>query len=545
MKNYIEFVKRESGGRISATLVIMTITAGIANGLAVATAIIAAGTLKEGELHFRTFLLFCSLMALFCLSKRYSMNESIKIVEESMKRVRFRILKKLRTSNLLNLESIDKGIFFSALASDASTISQSTSMAINAVSSTVMLIFIIIYIAFMSLKALFITIAIITFMVLMYLSNEKKVAAAFEESVKCENRFMDNLRGLLDGFKELKLNRKKYIDFDKSELSPVIDASKQHRIDAGLRLNVTILLAQTFLLISIGGLLFILPQIDQSQIPLIPRLIALIIFSATPISDFAMAIPAVSKAEASINNIHTLEALIDIGQSRVEQLCEEQPIKELKWDKIVLDKVFFQFPERDNSRPFSIGPIDVEFHKGEIVFIIGGNGSGKSTFLKVLTSLYAPTSGRILLDDTEVTPYNKASYRNLFSAIFTDYYLFKRLLGIDYPDNELISYLLDKMELSHKTSIENGVITSLDLSTGQKKRLALIISILEDKPIMIFDEWAADQDPTFRKFFYDVLLQELKAKGKTIIAVTHDDRYFYAADKIYKMEYGKFIPFEL
>lgn len=76
------------------------------------------------------------------------------------------------------------------------------------------------------------------------------------------------------------------------------------------------------------------------------------------------------------------------------------------------------------------------------------------------------------------------------------------------------------------------------MSTGQKKRLAYIASVLEDKQIYVFDEWAADQDPEFRKYFYEVLLQDLKQKGKTIIAVSHDDRYFSAADKVIKLEYG-------
>ena len=524
-------------------MVLMTVTAGIANGLAVATAIHAAGNLKEDSLHFSTFLLFSSLMALFWYCKRYSMNESTKIVEDVVRIIRLRILDKCKTSNFLSLESIDKGIFYSALATDASTISQSTSMAINAVSSTVMLVFIVLYIGVMSIKALAISVAIISLMVLLYLANEKRIAASLQKSASCENNFMDNLGGLLNGFKELKMNRRKYQDFSKKELHSVIDSSTDLRIDAGLRLNITILLSQTFLLLSIGGILFLLPHIDKSEIPIIPKLIALIIFSASPISDFAMAIPAVSRAEAAINNIHTLENLIDRGQSQSEQICEEQPIEELPWDKIFLDKIFFQFPAGKNGRAFSIGPLDLELHKGEITFIVGGNGSGKSTFLKVLTSLYSPTNGHILLDKDPITPYNKASYRNLFSTIFTDYYLFKRLIGIEQPDNELIRSLLTQMELVDKTSIQDGEITNLDLSTGQKKRLTLIVSVLEDKPIMLFDEWAADQDPVFRKFFYDVLLPELKNKGKTIIAVTHDDRYFYAADRIYKMEYGQFVPY--
>ena len=542
MKNYFEFVKKEAGP-LNKTMVLMTAVAGIANGLAVATAIHTAGKLQPGSLHFQEFFLFSSLLALFWFCKRYSMNESTKMVEEVVRLLRLRILGKLKTTELLGLEAIDKGIFYSTLTTDTSTISLSTTLAVNAVSSMVMLTFIIVYIGIISTKALFISVGIVTVIVFFYLRNEKEISSSLKKSADCENTFMDNLGGLLNGFKELKMNRRKYQDFSKEELKTVIDNSTELRRDAGLRLNVTILLSQCFILLSITGILFLLPQVDKSQIPLIPKLIAIVIFSAGPIGDFAMAIPAISRAEAAVNNIRTLEGLIDLGQSRIERISDEQPIEELPWSRISLDEIFFQFPVKENGRPFHIGPMQLEFHKGEITFIVGGNGSGKSTFLKVMTSLYPQSSGRIFLDDTEITPYNKASYRNIFSTIFSDYYLFRRLIGIDQPDNELVRTLLSQMELADKTSIENGVITNRDLSTGQKKRLTLITSVLEDKPVMVFDEWAADQDPVFRKFFYDVLLPELKAKGKTIIAVTHDDRYFYAADRIYKMEYGTCVPY--
>lgn len=543
MKNYFEFVKAEAG-HFNKTMALMTVIAGIANGLAVATAIHAAGKLKPGSLHFREFLLFTSLMALFWYCKRYSMNESTRLVEEVVRIIRHRILAKLKSTDLLGMEGIDKGIFYSSLAMDANTISASTTLAVNAISSAIMLVFIIIYIGVMSFKALLISVGIVGFMVLLYLRNEKEIASALQKSASCENSFMDNLGGLLNGFKELKMNRRKYEDFSEEELSKVIDGSTEQRIKAGLKLNVTILLSQSFLLISIGCILFILPQLDKSEIPIIPKLIAFLIFTAGPISDFAIAIPAMSRAEAAINNIRTLEGLIDQGQSRNELICDQQEIVELDWNKIILKDVFFQFPQKENGKPFSIGPMHLEFHKGEITFIVGGNGSGKSTFLKVLASLYPLSSGHILLDDNEITPYNKASYRNIFSVIFTDYYLFRRLIGIDQPDSELVSTLLSQMELIDKTSIEDGVITNRDLSTGQKKRLSLITSVLENKQVIIFDEWAADQDPVFRKYFYNVLLPELKAQGKTIIAVTHDDNYFYASDRIYKMEYGRCVRYD-
>ena len=87
-------------------------------------------------------------------------------------------------------------------------------------------------------------------------------------------------------------------------------------------------------------------------------------------------------------------------------------------------------------------------------------------------------------------------------------------------------------------SYADGRFSTLDLSTGQRKRLAMVAALLDDKPIYIFDEWAADQDPGFRRYFYEGLLGELKARGKTVLAVTHDDRYFGVADRVVKRGEG-------
>jgi putative pyoverdin transport system ATP-binding/permease protein len=92
------------------------------------------------------------------------------------------------------------------------------------------------------------------------------------------------------------------------------------------------------------------------------------------------------------------------------------------------------------------------------------------------------------------------------------------------------------MELEQKTGIVGRTFSDVNLSTGQRKRLAMIALVLERRPICIFDEWAADQDVHFRQKFYQVILPWLKSQGKTVIAVTHDERYFDAADQRIHLE---------
>jgi putative pyoverdin transport system ATP-binding/permease protein len=189
---------------------------------------------------------------------------------------------------------------------------------------------------------------------------------------------------------------------------------------------------------------------------------------------------------------------------------------------------------------FALGPVDLAFSPGELVFLIGGNGSGKTTLAKVIVGLYAPENGHILLDGVEVDEARRDRYRQLFSVVFSDFYLFDSLLGIRLERlDQAAQALLEALQLSHKVTIDQGVFSTLDLSQGQRKRLALLVAYLEDRPFYLFDEWAADQDPLFKDVFYRRLLPALKAKGKTVVVITHDDRYFHLADRLIKLESGQ------
>lgn len=183
----------------------------------------------------------------------------------------------------------------------------------------------------------------------------------------------------------------------------------------------------------------------------------------------------------------------------------------------------------------------MEFKPGEIVFIVGGNGSGKSTLIKLILGLYTPNRGKILFNGIPVTDNNREWYRQQFSAVFYDFYLFERLLGVETPSQTEIQNYLQLLELEHKVTVTDGMLSTTNLSQGQRKRLALLTAYLEDRPIYVFDEWASDQDPVFKKVFYQKLLPELKLKGKTIIAVSHDDRYFNECNRLIKLDYGRIV----
>lgn len=208
---------------------------------------------------------------------------------------------------------------------------------------------------------------------------------------------------------------------------------------------------------------------------------------------------------------------------------------------IELRGVQFAYP----GGQFSVGgrgAIDLRVRRGDVVFVVGGNGSGKSTLLKLLLGLYRPAHGAVLLDGRPITAANRREYRELFAGVFADFCLFERLYGI--PDLEQkrpeIARLMQLLQIEQKVAIADGRFSTRDLSTGQRKRLALLASLLEERAVYVFDEWTADQDPDFRRTFYDTILpQELKAAGRTVVAITHDDRFWKKADWRIHLDFGQ------
>ncbi len=159
----------------------------------------------------------------------------------------------------------------------------------------------------------------------------------------------------------------------------------------------------------------------------------------------------------------------------------------------------------------------------------------------LLTGLYQPQSGEILLDGKPVSGEQPEDYRKLFSAVFTDVWLFDQLLGPEgKPANpQLVEKRLAQLKMAHKLELSNGRIVNLKLSKGQKKRVALLLALAEERDIILLDEWAADQDPHFRREFYQVLLPLMQEMGKTIFAISHDDHYFIHADRLLEMRNGQ------
>jgi putative ATP-binding cassette transporter len=259
-----------------------------------------------------------------------------------------------------------------------------------------------------------------------------------------------------------------------------------------------------------------------------------------PMEALLLAIPNVNRARVALERIRSGIGTALDREAHAADVAEAPSGPRRVFHSLELRELRHSYRRETEDGSFQLGPINAVLGPGEVVFLIGGNGSGKTTLAKLLVGLYAPEGGSILLDGVPVTDATREDYRQCFSAVFSDFFLFERLIGLRRPelDTEARSWLIE-LGLDHKVKVQDGKLSTTELSQGQRKRLALLVAYLEDRPLYLFDEWAADQDPLYKEVFYKRLLPELKARGKTVVAVTHDDRYFYLADRCIKLDFGR------
>lgn len=344
-----------------------------------------------------------------------------------------------------------------------------------------------------------------------------------------------HFRTLTEGIKEIKLNRARRTRFIDSDLALTIERVRRLNLAAMRNYLAADGWAQLVFFLVMGVMLFALPNLSDIPVESLTGFAFVGLYAMAPIWGFLNAMPTFQRGSAALARFEETGLSLTSTEDTVPT-----PPRSLGGAAIELRGVTFEYEaSADGSAGFVLGPVHVSLAPGELVFIIGGNGSGKSTFVKLLTGLYAPDSGEITLNGAPVTDGARGSYREHFSTVFSDFFLFNDLTGHgDDLDRKAESYL-KLLDLDRKVSVRNGVLSTTALSQGQRRRLALLAAYLEDRPIYVFDEWAADQDPVYREIFYARFLPELKARGKTVVVITHDDRYFHLGDRVIKLEYGR------
>jgi putative ATP-binding cassette transporter len=287
----------------------------------------------------------------------------------------------------------------------------------------------------------------------------------------------------------------------------------------------------------IGFLLFLVPAWSNLGTPTLAAFALTLLFLVRPITDMMNAIPNLRQAEISLRKIQQLEQALGVPDAAP---ATPDPFAAGGAVSLRLDGVCHHYPAPTGEGSFMLGPIDLDIRQGEILYIVGGNGSGKTTLAMLLLGFYEPEGGAIRLNGVALDAANLEHYRRYFSAVFADFHLFEQLLETDEETlGARANHYVQRLAMGHKVRVANGKFSTIDLSSGQRKRLALVSAYLEDRAVYVFDEWAADQDPAFKAIFYTELLPELKAAGKTVIIITHDDAYFSHADRIVKLADGQ------
>lgn len=350
-------------------------------------------------------------------------------------------------------------------------------------------------------------------------------------------RHMDDLhesiRGLVHGAKELKLNADKREDY----FHQTLDRNESDVCSAGKTGFTVMRVAQNYgdmiSFFVIGAVSFIFVNYHTISPQELNGVIMVLLYITGPVSMLLNFVPQFAMAR--------------IASRKIDELFRQIPHEDIAsnvsarrdWQCLRFHEVSYRYAGRNGDAGFAIGPLNLEIRKGEICFIVGGNGSGKSTLSKLITLHYHPGGGRIQFDDEIVGPDNITGYRRGVAAIYSDYYLFDRVLGVDGRNVQAeVDAHLKSLGLDHKVTFEQGRFSTVSLSEGQKRRLALVAAWLEDAELYLFDEWAADQDPQFKSVFYNQVLPDLKARGKAVVAISHDDRYFHLADRLIEMNEG-------
>ncbi len=355
-----------------------------------------------------------------------------------------------------------------------------------------------------------------------------------------EERLFGYFRALTEGIKELKLHRGRRSAYLHQHVQATTEIYQRHNVTAETRFVAAQSWNHLLYFALIGLILFLAPHLGSFSRETLTGYIITTLYLMGPLAGVMSSISLFGRAEVALKKVSQLG--ISLAEQATESCSFEQTEKCLDFRQLELRGVVHSYHREQDDSHFVLGPIDLVFNRGELVFLVGGNGSGKSTLAKIIAGLYAPEKGEIRLDGKPVTNEDRDEYRQLFSAVFADFYLFDDLLGLANPNLDArAGQYLASLHLNHKVKVKNGVLSTTAVSQGQRKRLALLTAYLEDRPFYLFDEWAADQDPYFKNIFYTQLLPELKSRGKTVLVITHDDRYFDEADRLVKLDYGKIV----
>jgi putative ATP-binding cassette transporter len=513
-------------------IVILSLLVGFANAFVIF--LITTSLFSNIALIYQ-FYYFALAFFVFIVGRKVVQTKLVRITFDIVYDLRLKLIGKIILTSYQRFERLERGRIYATLNDDTGRIGDSAGVIVSLITNTITVLGIFAYLSSIAFWATIVTLLVVGTIAILYAVVSRKARVYFERARDTINVYMGLLNGLIDGFKELSLKYNKKIEY-RNDLEYSCNEFRSKITTAIVKFINAFLIGDSMLIIVLGSVSFVIPRVfpNISTFTLM-SFIMIMLYLIGPINGILNAVPALMRTKVSWDRIKSLERDIPAN-------IDPKTIKEIDNTGTVVESlkakgITFRYESQDGDKTFAIGPLDFEAKKGEIVFIIGGNGSGKTTLAKLLSGLYMPNEGTITIDGKKI---NSCQLGEYFSAIFDDYHLFKKLYNIDITKkaDEANKYL-NALGLEEKVTFRNDSFSTINLSSGQRKRLALLQCYLEDSPIYLLDEVAADQDPEFRKFFYRELLQEMKKRGKIVIAISHDDHYFDVADKIIKLDMGK------
>lgn len=534
--NLISFLLRSSWKMVAVAAV-----TGFLSGSSTAGLIALIGNAISQNSHSYTQLIlgFVGLALVALITSLISQVMLIRLSQQAVLQLRIRLIRQILASELTHLEQLGNSRLLATLTEDV----QAVANAVFAIPFLCVDIAIVVgclfYITWLSWAALLLVLGLLAAAIASCLQLLKTGRQLLTSAREEEDLLFKHFRTTTEGIKELKLHYQRRQDFLEDVESTAVNFRRYNT--QGLTLfAASSSWGKLLFFFAAGFVIFALPKLIALSPQALSGYILTFTYLMLPMDNITNALPIISKANIALEKIQAL----GLSLSDRAEASSVPPAFNSTWHSLELLDVIYPYQGEQEDTNFVLGPINLTFVPGELVFIVGGNGSGKSTLAKLITGLYIPESGKILLDDQPIDQHNREWYRQHFSVIFSDFYLFERLLGLKQAglDNLAKNYL-SKLQLDRKVKVENGKLSTTALSQGQRKRLALLTAYLEDRPIYLFDEWAADQDPVFKEIFYTQFLLNLKNRGKTLLVISHDDRYFHLADRIIKLEYGK-VEFE-
>jgi len=554
----IRFLLRNSGW-----LLVLSIAAGLLGGLTGAGLIAVINMALDSEQDALAQLgwVFAGLCALLLLARMTSAFLLMRLGQDVIFNLRLKLSRQILRASFPCLQALGSARILACLTQDVATLAEAfrwlPMLCVNAAIVAGCLL----YLGWLSGALLVLVLFAIVVGVSGFRLIENRALHGLRMARESDDILYGHFRSLTQGMKELKLHELRRDAFLTECLEAAAKGYRQHYLKGTGFYILAGVWGNSLFYLLIGAVLFLLPNLPEAaaglaqtigleqpngRLEMKPEIVRgyclTILYMMSPLEALVDGLPILARGNIALKKIEALGW--DSREPEPEKQGASLPFSQSAVLK--LTGVTHRYRREGEDLPFTLGPLDLTLHPGDVVFLTGGNGSGKTTLALLLVGLYVPEQGKIRLGEQCITDANREGYRQQFSAVFSDFYLFDSLLGFHGKelDAEARAYLA-RLQLDHKVRIENGEFSTLELSQGQRKRLALLVAYLEDRPFYLFDEWAADQDPVFKKIFYTELLPALKAKGKTVVVISHDDHYFHVADRCLKIEDGMFREMEI